>query len=186
MACPPPRRGNLAHKDNIMSHKDVTTRPYEVVLVFQPELLESTLEKKLREFDKFIEENDGKVDMKDNWGKRQLAYQIGKFDAGIYVVYNLTLPTSFNRELDEHMRIDKDIIRFLQLSLPDGYHYTRYTEEVKAESKEEKTSAGKSKTSHKAGSKEKTSDDKDKGKKADAGSLDDKLDKLLEGEDLNM
>lgn len=163
------------------------TSLYELMLVFQPDLLESAKDKKLRDFEKFLEENGGKVKMKDDWGKRKLAYKIGKFDAGIYVVYNLVLPPSFNKELDEHMRIDKDIVRYLHIALDDDYTYAKFEEEKKMEPKPEAPSmARKPMVSHKAATSGATTDVKDKGKKADAGSLDSKLDKLLEGGDLNM
>ncbi len=170
-------------------------KKYELMLVLQPDLLESAVEKKLKDFDKFLEYNGGKVEMKDNWGKKKLAYRIGKFDSGTYVAYNVTLPTTFNRELDEHVRIDKDIIRFLHISLKDDYNYTKFEEEkVVEEPKKEgrrtpdsSTYRKPATTTHKAPSKEKvTTEIKDKGKKADAESLDEKLDKLLEGDDLKI
>lgn len=164
-------------------------KKYELMLVLQPDLLESAVEKKLKDFDKFLEENGGKVDMKDNWGKKKLAYRIGKFDSGTYVAYNVTLPTTFNRELNEHVRIDKDIIRFLHISLKDDYSYTKFEEEkvVEEPKKEAPSISRKPAATHKAPSKEKAPTEiKDKGKKADAESLDEKLDKLLEGDDLNI
>ncbi|MBN2306555.1 30S ribosomal protein S6 [Candidatus Peregrinibacteria bacterium] len=170
-------------------------KKYELVLILQPEMLESAVEKKLREFEKYLEENGGTVDMKDIWGMRKLAYRIGPHDSGIYIVYNLTLPTSFNIELDEHMRIDKDIIRFLHISLKDDYEYTKFKEEKVIEEKpkqeevkeEVKTVKKPTRKTHKAEAKEaKPTEIKDKGKKADAESLDEKLDKLLEGDDLNI
>lgn len=167
---------------------EAVDKKYELMLVLQPELLQSAVEKKLRDFDKFLEENGGTVEMKDIWGKQKLAYKIGQFNAGIYVVYNLTLPTTFNTELDEHMRIDKDIIRFLQLSLKDGYEYAKFEEEVREkEPKEEKGGHKKETGTHKASSKAPTKTEvKDKGKKADADSLDNKLDAILEGDDIKV
>jgi len=161
---------------------------YELMLVFQPDLLETAKDKKLRDFEKFLEENGGKVKMKDDWGKRKLAYKIGKHDTGIYVVLNVILPPSFNKELDEHLRIDKDIVRYLHIALPDDYTYARFEEEKKMEPKPETPSMSRKtpSISHKAATTGATTDVKDKGKKADAGSLDSKLDKLLEGGDLNM
>ena len=161
---------------------------YELMLVFQPDLLETAKDKKLRDFEKFLEENGGKVKMKDDWGKRKLAYRIGKFDTGIYVVLNVILPPSFNKELDEHMRIDKDIVRFLLTAVADDYTYTKFEEEKKMEPKPEvPTTSRKTAVTHKAASKEAhTTDIKDKGKKASTESLDEKLGKLLEGGDLNM
>lgn len=165
-------------------------KKYELMLVLQPDLLESATEKKLKDFEKYLEENGGKVEMKDNWGKQKLAYRIGKYDAGTYVVLNVTLPTTFNKELDDHVRIDKDIIRFLHISLKDDYSYTKFEEEKVVEEPKKKEAPSTSRrpaATHKAPSKEKAPIEiKDKGKKADSESLDEKLDKLLEGDDLNI
>jgi small subunit ribosomal protein S6 len=187
----------MAKKKDTARVVDAVDKKYELMLVLQPELLESATEKKLKDFEKYLEENGGKVEMKDNWGKKKLAYKIGKYDAGTYIVYNVSLPTTFNKELDEHMRIDKDIIRFLHVTLKDDYKYKKFEEEVKAEPKKEAETTEKkedtkpekkpTKTTHKASPKEvKPVEIKDKGKKADAESLDDKLDKLLEGDDINI
>ncbi|MDH5597339.1 MAG: 30S ribosomal protein S6 [Candidatus Peregrinibacteria bacterium] len=166
-------------------------KKYELMLVLQPDLLESGVEKKLKEFEKFLSENGGTVDMKDNWGKQKLAYKIGRADSGTYVVYNVTLPTTFNQELDEHLRIDKDVIRFLHVSLKDDYAYEKFEEEAPAPKEEPKKEAPVRRktesTTHKAATKEKAPEEvKDKGKKADSSQLDDKLDKLLGGDDLNI
>lgn len=165
-----------------------TNKKYELMIVLQPEMLESAVEKKLREFDKFLAENGGTVDMKDNWGKQKLAYRIGKHGEGIYVVYNITFPTTECRELDEHLRIDKDIIRYLQTGMDEGYEYRKYEAEApKMEKREAPARQMTSHASHKAAAKEPMkSEVKDKGVKADAGTLDDKLDKLLEGDDINI
>lgn len=160
---------------------------YELMLVYQPDLLETAKDKKLRDFEKFLEENGGKIKMKDDWGKRKLAYRIGKHDTGIYIVLNLVLPPSFIKELDEHLRIDKDVVRFLLVAVTDDYVYTKFEEEKKMEPKPEApTMARKPSVSHKAATAGATTDVKDKGKKASTESLDEKLGKLLEGGDLNM
>lgn len=164
-----------------------TDKKYELVLVLQPELLESAAEKKLKEFEKFLTDQGGTVEMKDVWGKQKLAYKIGKHSAGIYVVYNLVLPTTSLKEIDEHMRIEKDFIRTLIVSLKDGYEYRTFEEEIPAPSKEEtpgikpRSSSG----SHKSTSSTK-SEVKDKGVKADSKSLDNKLDAIIGGDDINV
>lgn len=172
---------------------EATDKKYELMLVIQPELLESATEKKLKEFDKFLEDNGGKVELKENLGKQKLAYRIGKHAEGTYIVYNVTLPSNFNKELDEHLRIDKDVIRSLHISLKDDYQYKKFEEQAPEPKKEEaprdsrKRSDEVKKITHKASSAEPIKTEiKDKGKKADAESLDDKLDKLLEGDDLNI
>ena len=180
----------MAKKQDAARVVDAVDKKYELMLILQPELLESAVDKKLRDFEKYLEENGGSVDMKDNWGKRKLAYRIGPHTSGTYIVYNITLPSTFNQELDEHLRIDKDVIRFLHITLKDDYQYTKFEEEkvVEKPKKEEvKEDRKPARATHKASPKEvKPAEIKDKGKKADAESLDDKLDKLLEGDDLNI
>ena len=121
----------MAKKDKVVARKlEAVDKKYELMLILQPELLESAVEKKTKEFEKFLSDNGGSVDMKDVWGKQKLSYRIGKFDDGIYVVYNMTFPTTSNRELDEHLRIDKDVIRHLQIALDDSYAYRKFEEEA--------------------------------------------------------
>lgn len=169
---------------------EAAQKKYELMFILQPELLQSAVEKKLKEIEKFIEEGSGNVDMKDVLGKKPLAYRIGKYSEGIYVVYNLSLPTSFNAELDEHLRIEKEVIRFLLVGLSEDYAYQKYDDVamVKPAMKTEDKKEDKKKTdvAHKADDGGKKAEVKDKGKKADAASLDDKLDKILEGEDINV
>lgn len=120
--------------------------PYELMLVFRSDLLENALEKKLKEFEQYLEENEGSVILKDLWGKRDLAYSIKQHDRGLYVAYNLSLPASFLKELDEHLRIDKDILRHLVIRLKTDYRYEKPQERPnvapapaeKEEAKEEK------------------------------------------------
>ncbi len=97
---------------------EITNKKYEIMLVWQPELLEAALDKKLKEFEDFLAENGGKVDQKENWGKKQLAYRIKRFDKGIYVNYLVELPSNTLSELDNYLRIHTDVIRHLVLSAP--------------------------------------------------------------------
>ncbi len=176
----------MATKKEAARVLEAVDRKYELALILQPELLSSAVEKKLKEFEAYLSENGASVDMKDIWGKQELAYPIAKHDQGIYVIYNVTLPSTFNKELDEHLRIDKDVIRFLLITVADDYEYQEYEEEVTpAETEKVDDKASKS-TSHKADDSPKKAEVKDKGKKADAKSLDKKLDSILEGDDLKV
>jgi len=178
----------MAKKKEAPRVLEAENRKYELVLIFQPEFLSSAVEKKLKEFEAYLGENGGSVDMKDFWDKRDLAYPIAKYDQGIYVVYNLTLPSTFNKELDEYLRIDKDVIRFLLISVPSDYAYQEFEEEVPSndDEKNDKNKDVSRSKSHKADDGGKKAEVKDKGKKADSKSLDKKLDSILEGGDIKV
>lgn len=183
-------------------------RMYELMLVLKPDFLESAVTKKLKEFTKFLKENKCNVTMEDIWGKQNLAYKIKQYDAGIYVVYNLVAPTTFIKDLDSHLRIDNDVIRHLLISIESDYKYSKFEEEVE-EPKEEKKTPKKEvkqvKTVKKEEPKEVKKEEvkeevkevekekaetvvekKDTKEEVDKGALNNKLDDLLSGDDLNI
>lgn len=177
------------------SHIVETQKLYEIMLVIKPDTLESALEKKLKEFEAFLAENKGTVDIRDIWGKRDLAYRIKKYEQAIYVVYNVTLPSTFLQELDEHLRIHNDVMRYLVVSLKKGYTYKKPSDEpVTQEEKEDdkKTSSSKT-TSYKSDSQKKAdknvkedSKEKKEKKEGDSKSLDDKLSSILNDDELKI
>lgn len=175
----------MAKKKEIARVLEAENRTYELALILQPELLTSAIEKKLKEFEAFLTSNGGSVDMKDIWGKQDLAYRIGKFDQGNYVIYNLTLPSTFNQELDEHLRIDKDVIRFLMISIDEKYEYRTYEEELAPAEESDVVKETKPPKTHKKEDGKKT-EVRDKGKKADTKDLNKKLDSILDGGDLKV
>jgi small subunit ribosomal protein S6 len=65
-------------------------RQYEVGVILHPDL-EIDLDRAVSKVEGIITGLGGKIDNKDNWGKRKLAYRIKKQDWGIYVFFRLLL-----------------------------------------------------------------------------------------------
>jgi small subunit ribosomal protein S6 len=171
------------------------------MFVLQPELLESSVEKKLKEFDKFLTELGGKTSVRETWGKQKLAYRIKLFKEGIYVVYNSALPGSAVSEVNNHLRIDTDVIRHLIIKLPEGYAYSKFDEPLPEDKTEKKRGdmRGDMRPAQHATWKadrpaikkaepvqEKTAAPEKKTERMKKGDLDEKLDKILGGDDLNI
>ncbi len=173
----------MATKDT--AEKAATTtgdenRNYELMVLVQPELRESEAKKKLKELEDFIESLGGKISMKDELGKLETAYDIKGFDRALYVVYQLQFPGEALSELNQHLRIDKDIIRFLIISTPEGYEYVRYEEEAPSIMDEEEEKPKAKKAAPKASaSAPKDQKDKDEGKEPSKEEVDKKLDDIL-------
>ncbi len=169
-----------------------TTRAYEVMMILHPELLENKTKKKLEDFEGFIQKAGGKITHKDFWGKRPLAYRIKKFKEGLYMVYDLELPTALVKEVNDHLRIDSEIVRHLIVNLPEGYTYTRY-DETKDEEEESrdmrprKMAARKSSFESRppAPKKEETMGAEPKGE-VDEAALEKKLGEIIEGENFKL
>jgi small subunit ribosomal protein S6 len=61
----------------------------------------------------------GKIESKDNWGKRKLAYRIKKQDWGIYVFFQVEIDPKNVQQLDNALRISTEVIRYIVVSLED-------------------------------------------------------------------
>lgn len=153
-------------------------RAYEIMLILNPDLRESEVEKRLKDLVQTIEKSGGKITHEDFWGKRDLAYKINKYKQGIYMVYNVLMPSTFLAELKEHLRIEKDVVRSMILSLEKDYKYTKYNLEETVEKEKKFTSKRANAKPLKVAKKIVKKEEKD--------DLDKKLEGIIKSEDLNL
>ena len=93
-------------------------RNYEIAVVLHPDL-EIDLESTTTKVEKIITDLGGKIDKKDHWGKRKLAYEIKKQTWGIYVIYEIEIDPSKVRAINDKLNITEEVMRFLIVSLED-------------------------------------------------------------------
>jgi len=86
-------------------------RPYEVMVIFDPDTEERSVQPTLEQFLTVITKGGGTVDNLDIWGKRRLAYEIRKKSEGIYAVITLTAQPADVKELDRQFTINESIMR---------------------------------------------------------------------------
>ena len=86
-------------------------RPYEVMVIFDPDTEERSVQPTLEQYLTVITNGGGTVDNLDIWGRRRLAYEIQKKSEGIYAVINLTANPDDVKELDRQFRINESIMR---------------------------------------------------------------------------
>jgi small subunit ribosomal protein S6 len=86
-------------------------REYEVMVIFDPDTEERTVQPTLEKHLKVITTGGGTVDNLDIWGRRRLAYEIRKKSEGIYAVINLTAEPQDVKELDRQFTINESIMR---------------------------------------------------------------------------
>ena len=95
-------------------------RPYEVMVIFDPDTEERSVQPTLEQYLTVITKGGGTVDNLDVWGRRRLAYEIRKKSEGIYVVINLTANPADVRELDRQFTINESIMR-TKVIRPDAH-----------------------------------------------------------------
>lgn len=114
-------------------------RDYELVVLLHPDL-EIDLEKPLTKVRKIIADNQGEITKEENWGKRKLAYRIGKEDFAMYVYMEVALPGETVKKLQSTFNITDEVLRYLLTAVdPKAIAAKAEAEEreAKAEAKEE-------------------------------------------------
>lgn len=86
---------------------------YELMLIMKPMLTEDIRANVLKKIEDNITKSKGKVINQDLWGKRHLAYLIEGNEEGYYVVYNFELGKDKIAQLDNHLKFQNDILRYL-------------------------------------------------------------------------
>jgi small subunit ribosomal protein S6 len=86
-------------------------REYEVMVIFDPDTEERTVQPTLEKHLSVITKGGGTVENVDIWGRRRLAYEIRKKSEGIYAVINLTAEPQDVKELDRQFTINESIMR---------------------------------------------------------------------------
>src|SRR5690606_22213129 len=86
-------------------------RPYELMVIIDPDVDERTVEPSLQKFLNVITNDGGTIEKVDIWGRRRLAYDIQKKSEGIYAVVNFTAVPDTAQELDRLLDINETILR---------------------------------------------------------------------------
>lgn len=93
-------------------------RPYETVLIFDSSLEDSQVEEKIARLRQTIAGGDDGAVQVTQWGKRKLAYPIGKKEQGIYVILRYETEPERLSELERLARIDEQVLRHLTVVDP--------------------------------------------------------------------
>ena len=90
-------------------------REFEVMFILVPDEKE-VLDKEIRSVEELIQNNGGKLEKTDQWGKKRLAYDIRDLEEGYYVLISFNAERNCVRELDRVMRIKESVLRHMIIS----------------------------------------------------------------------
>jgi small subunit ribosomal protein S6 len=88
-------------------------RTYEVAFIAAPNTADDDLSKLNSQIEQIIKDRGGKITKLDNWGRRKLAYRIGKFDEGVYTFVYVEGSGQEISEVERRLRVTDFIIRYL-------------------------------------------------------------------------
>jgi small subunit ribosomal protein S6 len=86
---------------------------YENVFIARQDISTAQVEALADAFATIVAEQGGKIEKREYWGLRNLAYRVKKNRKGHYMLFNLDAPPAAVNELERNMRINEDVLRYL-------------------------------------------------------------------------
>jgi len=93
-------------------------RPYELLVIVDPRPTDEEAAALLTQLGEQIASLGGEVVKMENWGKRRLAYDIGKQREGTYAVFEISAEPAMVKELERQLRLNENVLRFLSTRVP--------------------------------------------------------------------
>ena len=87
-------------------------RTYELMFIVRPDMVDDDLNKLISTLEASVTSAHGTM-KSEVWGKRRLAYRVGKFNDGIFVLLILEGEGSMVHELERRLRVTEPVIKFL-------------------------------------------------------------------------
>src|SRR6478672_11582324 len=83
------------------------------MVVLDPNLDEAAIEAMTTRIQGLVTQRGGTVDNVDTWGRKRLAYPIGRFRDGFYILNRLQLPPAAAVEIERALKLTESVIRHL-------------------------------------------------------------------------
>ena len=88
-------------------------RRYETILIAHGDLSEDELSALITRYGGIVTGQKGILVKVERWGKRRLAYMIGKQARGFYILMDYAGATEVVNELERNLKIDDKILKFM-------------------------------------------------------------------------
>ena len=86
---------------------------FEIVLIFSPDLGSQNLDKEIDNFRKLIGSADGKLLNEEDWGLRDLSYNINKFKKAFYRFFQAEIIGSNLKSIKNDLNQSETLLRYI-------------------------------------------------------------------------
>jgi small subunit ribosomal protein S6 len=97
----------------------VSDRSYEILFIADPNLGEPEVDTLTTQVQGFVEHAGGKIQKVEKWGKKRLAYDVGRFREGSYVLVVAEGGGGLIREVERRLKVTDGIFRFLTVRVDE-------------------------------------------------------------------
>jgi small subunit ribosomal protein S6 len=89
------------------------SRKYELVYIVSPDAADDQVTDLHNQVDAIVQRMGGQFEKTENWGRRRLAYEIGRHKEGTYVLETINGSGELMKEIDRRLKVTDLIIRHL-------------------------------------------------------------------------
>src|SRR5690349_8578044 len=90
------------------------SRTYELVYVVSPDATDEQVADLHTQVEAIVQRMNGQIEKTDNWGRRKLAYEIGRHKEGTYVLEVIKGDGDLMKEIDRRLCVTDLVIRHLR------------------------------------------------------------------------
>jgi small subunit ribosomal protein S6 len=104
-------------------------RQYELVYIVSPDATDQDVADLHTSVEGIVARYQGELQKTENWGRRRLAYRIGKHREGTYVIETFTGSGELTKELDRRLKVVDAVIRHLIIRVDEDMKLAERTRE---------------------------------------------------------
>jgi small subunit ribosomal protein S6 len=97
----------------------VSERVYEVLFIADPNLGEPEVDALTATVQGFLEKEGASIQKVEKWGKKRLAYLIGKHREGSYVLLVVEANASAVKEVERRIRVTDGVVKFMTVRVDE-------------------------------------------------------------------
>ena len=97
-------------------------RTYEIMFIVRPDIDEADMDKLIETFSGYITDGGGLVKNSrtdQKMGRRRLAYTVGKYNDGFYVLLVVDAPAALIAEIERRLRVSENVIKFITVRMDE-------------------------------------------------------------------
>ena len=109
------------------------SRKYELVYVVSPDATDEQVTEVHTQVDSIVQRMHGQLEKTDNWGRRKLAYEIGRHKEGTYVLEVIDGDGELMKEIDRRLKVTDLVIRHLVVRVDEEQAVVERTRNERAD-----------------------------------------------------
>lgn len=94
-------------------------RIYEELFIVRPDATDEEIDPVIEQLRGVITHNGGTMDKNEKWGVRKLAYRVGKYNEGHYILLQFAAKSEAVREIERRLRVSDLVLKFITVRIDE-------------------------------------------------------------------